>query len=94
MNIQNPIVRSGALKTIALDSLENMFGVIRLFMNIYLIDYILHAPEKDLIVQDKTASLCWLNAAHVVPFMMFFSWINRNSVGGCQALPARPCNLA
>lgn len=73
LNWLNPVVRIGSIKTLLKDQCHNLYFVMRLFLNVFLVDFVLRplAPEGQQVpVQDRTRSLVLIMAAMVVPFAL------------------------
>eukprot|EP00929_Paragymnodinium_shiwhaense_P055146 TRINITY_DN27659_c0_g1_i1.p1 TRINITY_DN27659_c0_g1~~TRINITY_DN27659_c0_g1_i1.p1 ORF type:complete len:968 (-),score=206.70 TRINITY_DN27659_c0_g1_i1:280-3183(-) len=72
-NYKIPEVRSGTIKMLLCQVLHQLYGMFRLFLNVYLIDYVLKdtVSEDDLmLVQDRRLSLLGAMGAVVVPFII------------------------
>eukprot|EP00931_Biecheleriopsis_adriatica_P056287 TRINITY_DN33352_c0_g1_i1.p1 TRINITY_DN33352_c0_g1~~TRINITY_DN33352_c0_g1_i1.p1 ORF type:complete len:866 (+),score=116.59 TRINITY_DN33352_c0_g1_i1:133-2730(+) len=69
MNYENPTVRFGMRKMMLVDLCHNVFFFLKLFMNVYLIDFVLVlTPGQQLIVEDREVNLVIIVAASIVPF--------------------------
>lgn len=71
--LQNPVVRLGTIKKVGLDLLHNLNYLVGLFLNVYLVDFILN-PKSDasslLFVKHKTLSLWIVVLGNVLPFLL------------------------
>jgi len=75
LNRSNPVVRSGTIKMILVDQLANLYFLLKLFMNVYLVDYVLSpdkAAEDLFLIHSKGGSLVLLLVATIVPFALLY----------------------
>jgi len=78
MNFENPVVRKGTIRMVLVDVLHNIYFLLKLLMNIYLVDFILKSsrgdsafPEDDLfLIKNRSASLCAFVALIMLPFAL------------------------
>jgi len=69
LNWRNRKIRSGTVKTLLKDQCHNLYFVIRLFMNVYLVDYVLKG-SRDFTFEDRTSSLAMIMAVMVLPLAL------------------------
>jgi len=79
MNLQNPVVKRGTIRMMLVDVLHNVYFLLRLLMNIYLLDFILKkdaprpagVPDEDLfIIKSREPSLVAFISLIILPFAL------------------------
>jgi len=68
LNMRQPIVRRGTIKTILVDQFENFHFFLRLFIDMYIVDYIADKGSGLELFTNKKVSLIFLMILLVVPF--------------------------
>lgn len=73
LNYSDPVVKKGTRKMIVLGSLHNIYFLLKLYVNVYLVDGVLKGTDEDLfVVKNKVASLWLIFLINVVPFCFLF----------------------
>eukprot|EP00930_Biecheleria_cincta_P013997 TRINITY_DN12219_c0_g1_i1.p1 TRINITY_DN12219_c0_g1~~TRINITY_DN12219_c0_g1_i1.p1 ORF type:complete len:951 (-),score=122.96 TRINITY_DN12219_c0_g1_i1:105-2594(-) len=72
LNMASPVVKSGTLKTIAVEQVHNLYFLLKLFISQYLIDYVLYTGEQQrkLLTGNREADLIILQVATLLPFAL------------------------
>jgi len=72
MNFKNKVVRRGTIKCLVVDQIKNLYFILRIFLNLYLIDFILaeDADEESLLLKNKERELIMVMAFMVGPFFL------------------------
>lgn len=83
--LQNDKIRERTKRVVALDQLHNVHSLIALFLNVYLVDYILnpHKDESDLFIPNKFISLCVFVLLTVIPFgaLHYMDYVKKDRFG-------------
>lgn len=71
-NWQNPVVRRGTRKMILVEQVHNLYFLMNLFLNVYLIDYILNLsrPIDILLTSERHTDLLLVVVAKLIPFAL------------------------
>eukprot|EP00747_Dinoflagellata_sp_TGD_P079382 gnl/TRDRNA2_/TRDRNA2_160484_c1_seq1.p1 gnl/TRDRNA2_/TRDRNA2_160484_c1~~gnl/TRDRNA2_/TRDRNA2_160484_c1_seq1.p1 ORF type:complete len:921 (+),score=142.22 gnl/TRDRNA2_/TRDRNA2_160484_c1_seq1:258-2765(+) len=73
MNIRRPGIMRGTLKMMAVDQLHNLYLTMQLYLNVYLVDFVLAGvPEERLLVADRQMNLVLMMGASVFVFAVLF----------------------
>mmetsp|Transcript_27287 Transcript_27287/g.63563 ORF Transcript_27287/g.63563 Transcript_27287/m.63563 type:complete len:907 (-) Transcript_27287:119-2839(-) len=67
LNWQDPVVRTGTIKTVLRDQCHNLYWVLRLFMNVNLVDFVLKPSSPHTSYDNKVRSLVLVMAFMVCP---------------------------
>jgi len=79
MNFWNPDITTNSVKLIILGQLHNLYLLLKLFLNVYLIDYVLVQSEESsswLLLGSRMTSLIFVTTCQIIPFMglHFLDW--------------------
>jgi len=97
LNFWNPDITWGCFKLIGLDQLHNLYLFAKLFLNVYLIDYVLVQSEESedwLVLGDRMASLAFVTVCNLVPFLMLHVLDWRSSTWKVPGIATRMLQIA